>query len=143
MHVQVSCAACRVGSSSGFLQFLQSKQIFLRKTTISIFCSSRSTTLALSGEGGVPSPPEGGIFHGQTWLVARGAPHRFTYKMDDGQNQKRHIKISLRMENKLHHMLCPDVMYYGSRMVQVSPLDHDGSGDNWVVFHCFWCFQLH
>ncbi len=34
------------------------------------------------------------------------------------------IKISLRLENKLHHMLCPDVMYYGSRMVQVSPLDH-------------------
>ncbi len=31
-------------------------------------------------------------------------------------------------------MLCPDVMYYGSRMVQVSPLDHDGSGENWVVF---------
>jgi hypothetical protein len=35
------------------------------------------------------------------------------------------VKISLRMENKLHHMLHPDVMYYGSRMVQVSPLDHD------------------
>jgi hypothetical protein len=33
--------------------------------------------------------------------------------------------------------LCTDVMYYGWRMVQVSPLDHDGSGDNWVVFHCF------
>jgi hypothetical protein len=30
-------------------------------------------------------------------------------------------------------MLCPDVMYYGSRMVQVSPLDHDGSGDKWVA----------
>jgi hypothetical protein len=42
----------------------------------------------------------------------------------------RNIKISLRLENKLHHMLHPDVMYYGSRMVQVSPLDHDGSGDN-------------
>ena len=40
------------------------------------------------------------------------------------------IKISLRLQNKLHHMLCPDVLYYGSRMVQVSPLDHDGSGDN-------------
>ncbi len=40
------------------------------------------------------------------------------------------IKISLRMENKLHHMLCPDVMYYGARMVQVSPLDHDGNGEN-------------
>jgi hypothetical protein len=40
------------------------------------------------------------------------------------------IKISLRMENKLHHMLHPDVMYYGSRMVQVSPLDHDGSREN-------------
>jgi hypothetical protein len=51
------------------------------------------------------------------------------------------IKISLRMENKLHHMLCPDVIYYGSRMVQVSPLDHDGSGENWVVFHCYWRFQ--
>jgi hypothetical protein len=51
------------------------------------------------------------------------------------------IKISLRMENKLHHMLCPDVMYYGSRMVQVSPLDHDGSRGNWVVFHCYWQLQ--
>jgi hypothetical protein len=51
------------------------------------------------------------------------------------------IKISLRMENKLHHMLCPDVMYYGSRMVQVSPLDHDGSRENWVVFHCYQHFQ--
>jgi hypothetical protein len=45
------------------------------------------------------------------------------------------IKISLRMKNKPPHMLCPDVMYYGLRMVQVSPLDHDGSGENWVVFH--------
>jgi hypothetical protein len=45
------------------------------------------------------------------------------------------------MENKLHHMLCPDVMYYGSRMVQVTPLDHDGSGENWVVFHCYRHFQ--
>ncbi len=43
------------------------------------------------------------------------------------------IKISLRIENKIHHMLCPDVMYYGSRMVQVSPLDDDGSGENWVA----------
>jgi hypothetical protein len=51
------------------------------------------------------------------------------------------IKISLRMENKLHHMLHPDVMYSGSRMVQVSPLDHDGSGDNWVVLHCYHRFQ--
>jgi hypothetical protein len=34
------------------------------------------------------------------------------------------IKISLRMKNKLHHMLHPDVMYYGLRMVQVSPLHH-------------------
>ena len=23
------------------------------------------------------------------------------------------IKISLRLQNKLHHMLCPDVLYYG------------------------------
>jgi hypothetical protein len=51
------------------------------------------------------------------------------------------IKISLRMENKLHHMLHPDVMYYGLRMVQVSLLDHDGSRENWVVFHCFRRFQ--
>jgi hypothetical protein len=51
------------------------------------------------------------------------------------------ITISLRMENKLHHMLCPDVMCYGSRMVQVSLLDHDGSGENWVVFHCYQHFQ--
>jgi hypothetical protein len=53
----------------------------------------------------------------------------------------RDIKISLRMKNKLHHMLCTDVIYYGSRMVQVSPLDHDGSGENWVVFHCYRHFQ--
>jgi hypothetical protein len=51
------------------------------------------------------------------------------------------IKISLRLENKLYHMLHPDVMYYGSRMVQESPLDHDGSGDNWVVFYCYRHFQ--
>jgi hypothetical protein len=37
------------------------------------------------------------------------------------------IKISLRLENKLHHMLCLDELYYGMRMVQVSPLDHDAS----------------
>jgi hypothetical protein len=52
------------------------------------------------------------------------------------------IKISLRLENKLHHMLCPDVMYYGSRMAQVSPLDHDGSGEKWVLFYCYRRFQL-
>jgi hypothetical protein len=46
------------------------------------------------------------------------------------------IKISLRLENKLHHMLHPDVLHYGLRMVQVSPLDHDGSGDKWVLFYC-------
>jgi hypothetical protein len=41
------------------------------------------------------------------------------------------IKISLRLENKLHHMLCPDVLYYGSRMVQVSPLNRImGAGTN-------------
>jgi hypothetical protein len=51
------------------------------------------------------------------------------------------IKISLRMENMLHHMLCPNVMYYGLRMVQVSPLDHDGSGDSWVVFNHYRQFQ--
>jgi hypothetical protein len=45
------------------------------------------------------------------------------------------------MENKLHHMLCPDLMYHSFRMVQVSLLDHDGSGDNWVVFHCYRHFQ--
>jgi hypothetical protein len=44
------------------------------------------------------------------------------------------IKISLRLENKLHHMLYPDVLYYGSRMVQVSPLDHDGSKTNGCCF---------
>jgi hypothetical protein len=32
-------------------------------------------------------------------------------------------------------------MYYGSRMVQVSPLDHDGSGDKWVLFYCYRRFQ--
>jgi hypothetical protein len=26
-------------------------------------------------------------------------------------------------------------------MVQVSPLDHDGSGDKWVLFYCSWHFQ--
>jgi hypothetical protein len=53
----------------------------------------------------------------------------------------RDIKISLRLENKLHHMLCPDILYYGSRMVQVSPLDHDGSGDKWLLFYCYGHFQ--
>jgi len=38
-------------------------------------------------------------------------------------------------------MLRPDVFYYGSRMVQVSPLDHDGSGDKWILFYCFRRFQ--
>jgi hypothetical protein len=51
------------------------------------------------------------------------------------------IKISLRLESKLHHMLHPDVMYYGLRKVQVSPLDHDGSGDNWVLFYFYRRFQ--
>jgi hypothetical protein len=51
------------------------------------------------------------------------------------------IKISLRLENKLHHMLRPDVLYYGLRMVQVSPLDHDGSGDKWLLFYCYRRFQ--
>jgi hypothetical protein len=51
------------------------------------------------------------------------------------------IKISLRLENKLHHMLHPDLLYYGSRMVQVSLLDHDGSGDKWVLFYCYRHFQ--
>jgi hypothetical protein len=32
-------------------------------------------------------------------------------------------------------------MYDGSRMVQVSPLDHDRSGDNWVLFCYYWRFQ--
>jgi hypothetical protein len=52
------------------------------------------------------------------------------------------IKISLRLENKLHHMLCPDVLYYGWRMVQVSLLGHDGSGDKWVLFYWYRCFQI-
>jgi hypothetical protein len=51
------------------------------------------------------------------------------------------IKISLRLENKLHHMLRPDVMCYGSRMAQVSMLDHEGSGDKWVLFYCYRRFQ--
>jgi hypothetical protein len=51
------------------------------------------------------------------------------------------IKISLRLQNKLHHMLCLDVLYYGLRMVQVSPLDHDGSGDKWILFYCYRHFQ--
>jgi hypothetical protein len=38
-------------------------------------------------------------------------------------------------------MFCLDVLYYGSRMVQVSPLDHDGSGDKWLLFYCSWHFQ--
>jgi hypothetical protein len=38
-------------------------------------------------------------------------------------------------------MLRPDVLYYGSRMVQVSPLDHDGSGDKWLLFNCYQRFQ--
>jgi hypothetical protein len=38
-------------------------------------------------------------------------------------------------------MLHPDITYYGSRMVQVSPLDHDGSGDKSVLFYCYRHFQ--
>jgi hypothetical protein len=52
------------------------------------------------------------------------------------------IKISLRTKKKLHYMLCPDVMYYGSRMVQVSPLDHAGSRDNWGSVPLFLAFPV-
>jgi hypothetical protein len=38
-------------------------------------------------------------------------------------------------------MLHLDVLYYGSWMVQVSPLDHDGSGDKWILFYCYRRFQ--
>jgi hypothetical protein len=48
------------------------------------------------------------------------------------------IKIGLRMENKMGHAFCPDVMYYGSRLVMVTPMNHNGSGDEWVVNHWFW-----
>jgi hypothetical protein len=51
------------------------------------------------------------------------------------------IKISQRLENKLYHMLHPDLLYYGLRMVQVSPLYHDGSGDKWLLFYCYGHFQ--
>jgi hypothetical protein len=52
------------------------------------------------------------------------------------------IKISLRLQKKLYHMLRPDVLYYGSRMVQVSPLDHDGSRDKWILFYCYRRFPV-
>jgi hypothetical protein len=48
------------------------------------------------------------------------------------------IKIGLRMENKMGHAFHPDVMYYGSHLVMVTPIKHDGSGDEWVVNHWFW-----
>jgi hypothetical protein len=42
------------------------------------------------------------------------------------------------MENKMGHAFCPDVMYYGSHLVMVTPMNHDGSRDEWVVNHWFW-----
>jgi hypothetical protein len=37
------------------------------------------------------------------------------------------IKIGLCLENKMGHTFCPDVMYYGSHLVMVTPMSHDGS----------------
>jgi hypothetical protein len=47
------------------------------------------------------------------------------------------IKIALRMENKMGHAFHPVVMYYGSHLVMVTPMNHDGSGNEWVVNHWF------
>ena len=52
------------------------------------------------------------------------------------------IKIGLRMENKMGHAFHPDVMYYGSHLVMVTPMNQDGSGDEWVVNHWFWHSNL-
>jgi hypothetical protein len=40
------------------------------------------------------------------------------------------IKISLRLQNKLHHMLHPDVLYYGSRMFRYLQWIMMGAGTN-------------
>jgi hypothetical protein len=45
------------------------------------------------------------------------------------------VKIALCMENKMGHAFHPDVMYYGSHLVRVTPMNHDGSGNEWVVNH--------
>jgi hypothetical protein len=37
----------------------------------------------------------------------------------------------------MHHVFCPDVLFYGSCMVKVTPVDHDGSGNEWAVYHHF------
>jgi hypothetical protein len=52
------------------------------------------------------------------------------------------IKIGLHMENKMGHAFHPDIMYYGSHLVMVTPMSHDGSGDEWVVNQWFWHFNL-
>jgi hypothetical protein len=51
------------------------------------------------------------------------------------------IKIGLRMENKMGHAFHPDVMYHGSHLVMVTPMNHDGSGDEWIVNHWFCHFN--
>jgi hypothetical protein len=51
------------------------------------------------------------------------------------------IKIALRMENKMGHTFFPDMMYYGSHLVMVAPMNHDGSSNEWVVNHWFKCFN--
>jgi hypothetical protein len=47
------------------------------------------------------------------------------------------IKIALCMENKMGHTFHPNVMYYGSRLVWVTPMNHDGRSNEWVVNHQF------
>jgi hypothetical protein len=32
-------------------------------------------------------------------------------------------------------------MFYGSRLVLVTPMNHNGSGNEWVVNHWFWHFN--
>jgi hypothetical protein len=51
------------------------------------------------------------------------------------------IKIGLCVENKMGHAFCPDVMYYASCLVMVTPMNHDGSGNEWVVNHWFQHFN--
>jgi hypothetical protein len=47
------------------------------------------------------------------------------------------IKVTLCMETKMGHAFHPDVMYNGSHLVRVTPMNHGGSSDEWVVNHWF------
>jgi hypothetical protein len=47
------------------------------------------------------------------------------------------VKIALCMENKMGHAFHPDIMYYGSHLVMVTPMNHNGSGNELVKNHWF------